>query len=137
MDELIRASIKIGIDENWSKDHTYAYNGGFITYRNGSTLYVVKESTAVTKLLEYYGFTKNENAFGHMINDEDYARFLAKEGIDGDNVRKLDAYLHDKEFRQVWESLTDPNELLNNLYEILEHSPYFRKLEETNNIPKR
>ncbi len=137
MDELISASIKIGIDENWSKDHTYAYNGGFITYRNGNTLYVIKESTAVTKLLEYYGFTKNENAFGQMINDEDYTRYLEKEGIDGENVRKLDAFLHDKDFRQKWESLTNPEELQNGLYELIEHSPYFRKVEENLNVTRR
>lgn len=130
MDELIRASIKIGIDENWSKDHTYAYNGGFITYRYGSTLYVIKESTAVTKILEFNGFTKNENAFGHMINDEDYARYLEKEGYEGENTRKLDAFLHDREFRQDWESLTNKEDLELWLDELLHHSPYFRKIEE-------
>ena len=126
MDELISASIKIGIDEKWSKDHTYAYYGGFITFRNVDTIYVIKESTAVTKYLEYHGFTKNENAFGQMINHEDYERFLEKEGPDGMNVRKLSAFLFDKEFRQKWEKITTIEELREYLTELIEHSPYFR-----------
>ena len=72
-----------------------------------------------------------------MINDEDYTRYLEKEGIDGENVRKLDAFLHDKDFRQKWESLTNPEELQNGLYELIEHSPYFRKVEENLNVTRR
>ena len=126
MNELISVSIKIGIDEKWSKDYTYAYNGGFITYRYKDMLYVIKESKAITKLLEYNGYTKNENAFGQMINDEDYTRFLNKEGIDGENTKKLDAFLHDKEFIKKWNSMTDTEELQEWLIELLQHSKYFK-----------
>ena len=126
MEELIKVSIKIGIDENWSKNNTYSYNGGFITYKYKDTLYVIKESTAVTKLLEYNGYTKNENAFGHMINEEDYDRFTLKEGIDGENTKKLDIFLHDKDFNKKWHSLTNIDELIDLINELLEHSPYFR-----------
>ena len=128
MDELIRVSIKIGIDEKWSKNHTYAYNGGFITYKHKDILYVVKESTAITKLLEYNGYTKNEDAFAHMINEEDYNRYVDKEGIDGENAKKLDAFLHDKDFLKKWNSITDIKDLEEFLMELTEHSPYFRTI---------
>lgn len=126
MDGLINVSIKIGINENWSKDHTYTYYGGFIMYRSGDTLYAVKESTAVTKLLEYNGFSKNENALGQMINHEDYGRYLMKEGPEGPNVRKLSAFLLDKDFRDEWQKLTTREELEDKINELLQHSPYFR-----------
>ena len=123
---LLNASIKVGKDEEWSKDKTYAYNGGFITYRYGDTIYVIKESTAVTKLLEEEGFVKNLNAFAQTINSEDFGRFLLQEGPEGPNVRKLAAYIYDRDFRKNWESLTNPEELQNYIKDLLENSPYFQ-----------
>ena len=133
MEELIKVSIKIGIDEKWGKSHAYAYNGGFITYRYGDMIYVIKESTAVTKLLEYNGYTRNENAFGQMINEEDYDRYANKEGINGENTKKLDAFLHDKEFIKTWHSITNIEELKKLINELIEHSPYFRTIEQQKN----
>lgn len=130
MDELfylIKASIKIGVDENWAKEKTYVYNSGFITYRINNTIYVIKENTAVTNFLDYHGFTKNENAFGKMINSEDYNRYLEKEGPEGPNTRKLSAYLFDKDFRDEWEHLNTREELLQVLQELLNHNPCFRQ----------
>lgn len=130
--DLIKASIKIGVDENWNKEKTYVYNSGFITYRFNNTIYVIKESTAVTNFLDYHGFTKNENAFGKMINSEDYNRYLEKEGPDGPNTKKLSAYLFDKDFRDEWEHLTTREELLPKLQEMLNHNTCFRQQDEDN-----
>lgn len=123
--DLIMISIKVGKNESWSTDHTYAYYGGFITYRNGDILYAIKESTAVEDYLRLCGFTKNENAFGETINREDLEKYINTEGPDGENVRKYIAYLYDNEIKENWHKITSPKELQTKIPELINSSPYF------------